>query len=191
MAQSSSTQEEADSGTELQKRSKGDRTRRNGPRRRILGAAAVVLALVGLVVGIYYYLYAISHESTDDAYIDGHIIAISPRVSGHVVSVYVTDNQKVAAGDLLVELDPHYFQARLDAARASLDAAEAGSRSRDIDINLTAITATAGLDEAKAAVTTAEAMVQNAQALAARPRWTRPGPKSSLWKPNISKLPRI
>ena len=126
-----------------------------------------MLAVVGLAVGIPYYLYAIAHESTDDAFIDGHIIAISPRVSGHVALVHVTDNQRVAAGDLLVELDPRDFQARLDAARAALDAAEAARRSRDIDVNLTSITSAAGLDEAEQAVKAAAAMVQNALALAA------------------------
>ena len=137
------------------------------PNRRLLVLAAAGLVVVGLIVGIYYYLYAISHESTDDAFIDGHIIAISPRVSGHVAKVYVTDNQQVAAGDLLVELDPRDFKARLDAAQAALNAAEAARRSRDIDVRLTTITSTAGLDEAEQAVAAAKAMVQNAQALAA------------------------
>jgi membrane fusion protein (multidrug efflux system) len=167
MAQSNGTQEKTDSGIGLQQATQGHAPRRRGLSRRIAWGIAVSLALVGLAVGIPYYLYAISHESTDDAFIDGHIIAISPRVSGHVVRVCVTDNQEVVAGDLLVELDPNDFQARLDASRASLHAAEAASRSRDMDINLTSITATAGLDEAKAAVTTAEAMVQNGLALAA------------------------
>ena len=137
------------------------------PNRRLLVLAAAGLVVVGLIVGIYYYLYAISHESTDDAFIDGHIIAISPRVSGHVAKVYVTDNQRVAAGDLLVELDPRDFKARLDAAQAALNAAEAARRPRDIDVRLTTITSTAGLDEAEQAVAAAKAMVQNAQALAA------------------------
>ena len=137
------------------------------PNRRLLVLAAAGLVVVGLIVGIYYYLYAISHESTDDAFIDGHIIAISPRVSGHVAKVYVTDNQRVAAGDLLVELDPRDFKARLDAAQAALNAAEAARRSRDIDVRLTTITSTAGLDEAEQAVAAAKAMVQNARALAA------------------------
>ncbi|MEJ2168135.1 MAG: biotin/lipoyl-binding protein [Desulfobacterales bacterium] len=162
MAQPSIPQKKADSGIEPQQT-----FRRKGPRRRILALAAAGLALAGVVVGIFYYLYAVAHESTDDAFIDGHIIAISPRVSGHVASVHVTDNQKVEAGDLLVELDPRDFQARLDAARASLAADEAALRSRDIDVNLTSITSTAGLDEAKQAVTAAGAMVQNARALAA------------------------
>jgi membrane fusion protein (multidrug efflux system) len=167
MAQSKTFQEKTDSGIEPQQATQGDGTRRKGPRRRILALVAAGLALVGLAVGIPYYLYAISHESTDDAFIDGHIIAISPRVSGHVARVHVTDNQQVTAGDLLVELDPRDFQARLDAARAALDAAEAARRSRDIDVNLTSITSSAGLDEAEQAVTAAAAMVQNARALAA------------------------
>jgi membrane fusion protein (multidrug efflux system) len=167
MAQTSTSKEKKDSAIELRQATQGNGTRRKGPRRRILALAAAGLALVGLAVGIPYYLHAISHESTDDAFIDGHIIAISPRVSGHVAKVHVTDNQQVKAGDLMVELDPRDFQARLDAARAALDAAEAARRSRDIDVNLTSITSAAGLDEAEQTVTAAEAMVQNARALAA------------------------
>jgi membrane fusion protein (multidrug efflux system) len=167
MAESNVSQEITGSGISPQQTTPGGTIRRRRPSRRILALATAGLVLAGLAVGIPYYLYAISHESTDDAFIDGHIVAISPRVSGHVARVYVTDNQKVAAGDLLVELDPRDFQARLDAARASLAADEAVLRSRDIDVNLTSITSTAGLDEAKQAVAAAAAMVQNARALAA------------------------
>ena len=167
MAQASTPQEKADFAIEPRQTTQGAGSRRKGPRRRILMLAAAGLVLAGLAVGIPYYLYAVSHESTDDAFIDGHIIAISPRVSGHVARVYVTDNQQIAGINLLVELDPRDFQARLDAARASLAADEAALRSRDIDVNLTSITSSAGLDEAKQAVAAAEAMVQNARALAA------------------------
>jgi membrane fusion protein (multidrug efflux system) len=167
MENSSTSQKKTDLGTEPQQTAQGAGIRRRRPRRRVMALIAAGLVLAGLAVGISYYLYAISHESTDDAFIDGHIIAVSPRVSGHVARVHVTDNQKVEAGDLLVELDPRDFQARLDAARASLAADEAALRSRDIDVNLTSITSTAGLDEAKQAVTAAKAMVQNARALAA------------------------
>src|SRR6267378_471770 len=66
--------------------------------------ALVVLVIVA-IVGIRYWLYARSHESTDDAFIDGHIIQISPKVSGYIAKVYVTDNQSVNAGDLIAEID--------------------------------------------------------------------------------------
>jgi membrane fusion protein, multidrug efflux system len=82
----------------------GDRLWRH--RRRLLIGGATALLIVGLVFVVHYYRYAVSHESTDDAFIDGRIIAISPRVEGHVARVLATDNQQVKAGDLLVELDP-------------------------------------------------------------------------------------
>ena len=135
MLQSKTSHQEADSGIERQPAARGHANRGGMLRRRLLAlVAAAGLIAVGLAVGIPYYLYAVSHESTDDAFIDGHIIAVSPRVAGHVAKVHVTDNQQVAAGDLLVELDPRDFQARLDAARAALNAAEAARRSRDIDV---------------------------------------------------------
>ena len=141
--------------------------RRKPPRHRLLAAGAAVLLLVGLVAGFLYFRYAMSHESTEDAFIDGHIIAISPRVDGHVERVWVTDNQKVAAGDLLVQLDPRDFKAQLNAAKAALDAAEAGRNAQDIGVNVTSITTTAGLAEAKANVAAAKAVVANARSLAA------------------------
>lgn len=167
MAQSPNTHEKAESSGEPQQTLRDRGSWLKGPSRRVLKLAAAGLILVALVGGILYYLHAISHESTDDAFIDGSVISISPRVSGHVARVYAADNQKVAAGDLLVELDPRDFEARLAAAKAALQAAEASSRSHSIDVNLTSITATAGLDEATAAVDAAQAMVQNAQAQAA------------------------
>jgi hypothetical protein len=68
--------------------------------------AALVVLLVFAIVGLRYWLYARSHESTDDAFIDGHIIQVSPKISGYIAKVYVTDNQQVKAGDLLADLDP-------------------------------------------------------------------------------------
>ena len=80
------------------------RKRRLYRRRAFLLAAAVVL-LLGAIIGVRYWLYARAHESTDDAFIDGHIVQISPKVGGYVAKVYVKDNQEVQAGDLLAELD--------------------------------------------------------------------------------------
>ena len=166
MAQSSDKLEISDSANATQQQLPAKGKRRNGPSRRTVGLAAAGLVLAGLIIAVVYYFYAIAHESTDDAFIDGQIIAISPRVDGHVANVCIDDNQRVKAGDLLLELDPRDFQAKLDAARAALHAAEAAQRSRDIAVKLTSISSDAGLAEAKAAVTAAEAMVQNARALA-------------------------
>src|SRR5436190_18337841 len=70
----------------------------------LIGAAIVLL--LALFFGVRYWAYARSHESTDDAFIDGHIIQVSPKVPGYVLKVYVSDNQNVNAGDLIAEIDP-------------------------------------------------------------------------------------
>ena len=137
----------------------------NSGRKRILlwGTAGIVM-LVGLVFAISEYLYARAHESTDDAFIDGNIVPISPRVNGHVVKVYVHDNQWVATGDVIVALDPRDFQARFDAADAALKAAKAADQAQNAAVELTQITATADQDEAREGVTAAQAAVQESEA---------------------------
>ena len=139
----------------------------------LLGVAAVV----GTGVGVSYYLYSLSYESTDDAFVEGHIIAVSSRVAGHVAKVHVTDNQWVNEGDLLAELDPRDYEARLAASEAALVAARAGRKSRSIGVDVTEITSTAGVGEASAAVEGAKAAVETARAAVLRPRASRPRPR--------------
>jgi len=125
-------------------------------------AGLVVLAL--LAFGVSEYIYARSHESTDDAFIDGDIVPVSPRVSGHVAKVHADDNQWVEAGDLLVVLDPQDLKAQFDAATAAFKAAAAADRARMVAVELTRITVTAEQDEAREGVTAAEAAVREAEA---------------------------
>lgn len=132
----------------------------------MLKTAMVLLAVAGCVIGIHCYLHARSYESTDDAYITGHIIPISPRVAAHVARVHVDDNEWVKAGDLLVELAPEDFTARLEAAQATLTAAQASFQSSRIDVELTTVTATSVSDEAGSNVETARALLETALALA-------------------------
>jgi membrane fusion protein (multidrug efflux system) len=86
-------------------------------------AAVGALVLTAMVGGAHYYAWAVAHESTDDAFIDGHIVHAAPQVPGRVLRVLVDDNQRVKAGDLLVEIDPADFQVKVD--RATAAAAEA------------------------------------------------------------------
>jgi membrane fusion protein (multidrug efflux system) len=86
---------------------------------------ALIVGIIGIIWGFKYLIYWMSWQSTDDAFIEAHVSAISPRVSGHVLKVFVDDNQKVKRGTLLIELDPNDFLAKLDARKASLAAAKA------------------------------------------------------------------
>ncbi len=117
-------------------------------------AAVGAAALIGAsTYGYSWYQFSATHESTDDAFIDAHVAPITPRIAGHVEHVYITDNQEVHAGDLLVELDPHDQQAALDAANGKLTAAQA-----DLAAAKSQVT------QAQAAITTAQAQVAQAQA---------------------------
>jgi membrane fusion protein, multidrug efflux system len=137
-------------------------------RRRIVRLVAVGLVAVALVLGIFYYIHALSYESTDDAFIDGHVMRVSSRVAGHVARVYVADNQRVKAGDPLVDLDPADFRVLLHEAEATLAAGRATRRSRNAEVALITISAAADLDGAKSDVAAAEAAVEAARAQAAQ-----------------------
>ena len=133
-------------------------------RRRAVLVAAPVLLLIALVVGLRYWLYARSHESTDDAFIEGHIVQISPKVSGYVAKVYVNDNQEVKAGDLLVELDARDYEVRLQQAKAALEAARAKENEARTNVGLTRATTAANVQQARATVRQSRTEVASSRA---------------------------
>ncbi len=122
--------------------------------KRITAGVVVLAAVVAAAkCGYSYMQWAAVHETTDDAFIDGHVTQVTPRVAGHVLKVYVNDNQVVRAGDVLVELDPADFEAALAEANGKLTAAQA-------DL----VAAKGQVEQARAQVTTAEAQVEQARA---------------------------
>ncbi|HYL81606.1 MAG TPA: biotin/lipoyl-binding protein, partial [Candidatus Acidoferrum sp.] len=131
----------------------------------LLWVLAGLLVILGLGFGVHYYRYAASHESTDNAFIEGHIIPISPEVAGHVLKVPVTDNQEVKEGDLLVEIDPRDFEVRVQQARATLSATVAKERGAKVNVQFTTVTSGAGVEQAASGVQAARA-----QSAAARSR---------------------
>ncbi len=92
----------------------------------ILLSTFVALALVA--AGYIYWEHTSHFESTDDAFIDARQFPISPKVSGYIVAVAVTDNQHVPAGGLIARIDPRDYQIALERAQAQLAAAEATVR---------------------------------------------------------------
>jgi membrane fusion protein (multidrug efflux system) len=84
-----------------------------------------VVVLVGLIAGYFYSGYRRTHVSTDDAFIDGNIHTIAAKINGTVKEISVTDNQPVNKGDLLLEIDPADYSARLREASSSVGAEKA------------------------------------------------------------------
>jgi membrane fusion protein, multidrug efflux system len=89
---------------------------------RLLRRAIVVLvaAVAVIAVGVYYTLFVRNHVTTDDAYVDGNLVRLTPQVAGTVVAIDTDETQYVRRGQVLVELDPRDAQIALAQAKASL-----------------------------------------------------------------------
>src|SRR6516164_3099480 len=101
-------------------KSKPARRRRRWP--MVLGILLVALLLV---VGIPRILHALNTVSTDDAYVNGYVTFVAPRVAGQVARVLVDDNNRVKKGDVLVELDAEPFRVQVAIKQAAVDSAQA------------------------------------------------------------------
>jgi membrane fusion protein (multidrug efflux system) len=91
-----------------------------------VGIRPVLIGVAVLAVGIsasYWFVALRGHERTDDAFVEGHLVFLSPRVGGHVLEVLVDENERVSANQPLVRLDRADFEVRVAQARADLDAA--------------------------------------------------------------------
>ncbi|HXI61384.1 MAG TPA: efflux RND transporter periplasmic adaptor subunit [Pyrinomonadaceae bacterium] len=139
-------------------------------RRPALLVGTGLILLLAILLGVRYWVYARSHETTDDAFIDGHIVQVSPKVSGYVLKVYVSDNQTVNAGDLIAELDARDLQAKVDQAQAALNAGMAQQKQAQTQVTLTRATTRAGVRQAAAGVQQARSGVSGARAGAASER---------------------
>jgi membrane fusion protein (multidrug efflux system) len=89
----------------------------------VRGAALVVVLAICYIATVFF--HSLTHESTDDAFIDAHIVSIAPKVAGKISAVKVRDNQLVKKGDVLIEIDPNDLEAAVAQKRAALDVARA------------------------------------------------------------------
>jgi membrane fusion protein (multidrug efflux system) len=109
---------------------------KSGRRRKLLaGVLGVAVLAVLLVFGIPWVKEMLNTVSTDDAYVNGHVTFVAPRVGGQISRVLVDDNNRVHKGDLIAALDKEPYQiavsekqAAVDTAKADLQAATASAR---------------------------------------------------------------
>src|SRR5258706_7117516 len=122
------------------------------------------------IVVLRYWHCARSHESTDDAFVDGNIVQVSPKASGYITRIYVKDNQSVNTGDLIAEIDPRDYEAKVAQAKAALNAGMAQQKQARTQVTLTRVTGRANVRQAAAGVQQARSGVSGARAGAASER---------------------
>src|ERR1700677_762549 len=124
------------------------------------------LIFVGLLIliGVFFlWRYLASYEATDDAQVDGHVNSVSARVSGHVVSLNVQDNQYVEKGTVLVEIDPSDYEVAVAQARAEYADAEAQASVAGINVPITNVNTSSQVSGAQAGVSGAQAGIAAAR----------------------------
>ncbi len=121
-----------------QKKSKKEKVK------KLLSKKRFVALLIVIIIGTFLsWHYLTSFESTDDAFVEAHVVRVSPKVSGIISKLYVDDNQLVKEGELLVQIDDRDYKVRQAQAKAAYDIAMnkqkpavADVASADIDVSL-------------------------------------------------------
>lgn len=117
-------------------------------RSRIPFYAASVIVIIAVISGFGWWLYTKQFEKTDDAYIQGNISLISPKIGSNVEKIYVKENQFVKKGDLLIEFDDREARINLEKAKAEFNRVLAQKSKTVADYNLTRKTSSADLNQA-------------------------------------------
>ncbi len=120
-------------------------TRLGNKRKRALGAVAIVLVIAAIAVVAYWLVVLRHYENTDDAYVSGNVVQVTPQVPGTVISIAADDNDFVEGGRQLVVLDEADTQLALDQAKADL--ARVVREVRTLFANTAAIQAEVGAHE--------------------------------------------
>jgi membrane fusion protein, multidrug efflux system len=135
-------------------RANGKEHRKGLFRRRPFISAIGAMLLASIMGGGYIYLnYAEHFQSTDDAFIAARQSSLAPKVSGYIIAVPVTDNEHVAAGDVIARIDDRDYRIALEQAQAQVAAAQANVENIDAQLNVQ-----------QAQISANEAQVEQAQA---------------------------
>ncbi|MGR3572532.1 HlyD family secretion protein [Brevirhabdus sp.] len=132
---------------------------------KILKLVGLLLLLGAIGGGLWWYWrQSTLYPSTQDAYVGANIVTMAAQVSGQVTTVNVVENQRVAAGDVLLKLDPALYRHAVDAAKAQV--ATASQAGASFEAQITA--ADAGVQSAQVGLDTAAAQAERDQTLLSR-----------------------
>ncbi len=143
-----------------QDQKQGEDNPRQKSRRRFIIILVVAVLLVGVLL---FYWHSTFFEDTDDAQVNGHLLQISSRIAGTVVSVPVNENQPVKAGEVIVELDPKDYQTTVQQDEANLAAAVSNFQSTTVNVPVTAVSVNTNLAAIASTLSQADSGVVQAQ----------------------------
>ena len=131
-------------------------------RKIVFRIAAGTALLAALIWGTVFLIHSYYYESTDDAFIEGHVVTISTKLSNIVRDVLIDDNYDVKQGDLLVQIDPRDYEVALHSAQAAYDKAKS-DYGRDTALAGSKAISTQDLDATRAACDEAAAQLDQAK----------------------------
>ena len=102
-------------------------------KKRVIIPSIIMVLLV--LAGIYGFINSLKYQSTDDAFVEGRLVSIAPKVSGQIVNLYVNDNDYVTKGQLLVEIDPKDYQNKVNELKGALNEAKANRNVSGEDVS--------------------------------------------------------
>ena len=147
-----------------QKKQDAQKAEGDNPRQKSRRRFIIILVVAVLLVGVLlFYWHSTFYEDTDDAQINGHLLQVSARITGTVVSVPVNENQPVKAGDVIVELDPKDYQTAVQQDEANLAAAESNYQSSTVNIPVTSVSVNTNLAAVASTLSQADSAVVQAQ----------------------------
>ena len=155
---------DSDEKDKADKASEKDNEEAHQKRRPVIIAIGVLVVLLLVAGGLFYWITTRNLESTDDAYTDGRAVTIAAQVSGVVLSLDVTDNQFVKKGQLLIHIDPRQYVYDRDQAEGALVTAKSQYEGQQLGAEIARKNFPALLEEAQAQLATAKANLAKAQA---------------------------
>jgi membrane fusion protein, multidrug efflux system len=124
----------------------------------------VLLLLIIIGTAGYYWYSGLDYESTDDAFIDGNVVQLSPKVAGTVIALNINDNETVHKGDLLLRIDARDYQVIVENAQATLENAQAQASVARANLAYIKASTAATLVQAESGVALAKAALQQSEA---------------------------
>jgi membrane fusion protein (multidrug efflux system) len=164
MAESEDKPEEGKESSEQEEDKKQGKTgEKDQPRSKKPLFIVAAIVVVGVIIGFFFWFARRNEARTDDAYTDGNVVTMAPKISGYVVALNINDNMHVRQGDLLLRIDPRDYLAAQQQAQAALELAQAQLKSAQDALRIARVQYPAQLVSARAQQQAAAASLDQAQ----------------------------